>query len=657
MAEFSIDDIISGFEGKSASKAKTGILDIDSLLSGFKTNEPVVQVAPKKIISTDPKPPISGISKESSDELNQTRVAKEGGKNPRRMLPTTNILEKINENYEAGKDLLGEAATDVQTGHPYKGLGKGGLGILSIVTSPASGLAEGGVGTPIADITGKPNPTLPTSIWNKNIGEIIEGRKEIQPAGIGDRAALVTGAAIPVAPGAGLVVKNLPKNKMFRQLVEDIGPENLSTVVQEMKSNPRLNPADLSPKVLQSTQELFAGGGPVNYLKKTSDARMGAAKDAIDMAYDTSAGVSVDLAKKVQSLAEAAKKVGNDQINPVLASAKPVNLENTLNSLDNILKPGALKIGDSEPLIDIKRQLEAINKKLRTSKEYDANDLHKFQSKLRERADDLEASINGSDKAMGKALREVRNNIVSDIDKSASGYKAALSAYRDEKNIADAFKEGYDGLFSSSKKMENTPSFVKKWFDGLSDAEKQAAKEGARASIATEIGVARNPALAGERLSRSDFNQEKLRILFGEAEANKLIKALSDERIIANTHNKIVEGSQTAMRDASKSQWKAPDPTQVGQGLLMGAGIETANILAHGYPGVGGAMLGTAKLGGYGKDVIKNKIHAEKQAQYAKYALPTEGPSRDELISALEAAIPKPKLSLMSRARLVLPTP
>lgn len=631
MAEFSIDNIISGFEGKSASKANTGALDIDSLLSGFKTSEPVVQAVPKKIISTDPKPPISGISKESSDELNQTRVSKEGGKNPRRMLPTTNILEKINENYEAGKDLLGEAVTDVQTGHPYKGLGKGALGILSIVTSPASGLAEGGVGTPVADITG-----------NKAIG---------------DRASLVAGTAIPVVPGAGLVVKNLPKNKMFRQLVEDIGPENLSTVVQEMKSNPRLNPADLSPKVLQSTQELFAGGGPVNYLKKTSDARMGAAKDAIDMAYDTSAGVSVDLAKKVQSLAEAAKKVGNDQINPVLASAKPVNLENTLNSLDNILKPGALKIGDSEPLIDIKRQLEAINKKLRTSKEYDANDLHKFQSKLRERADDLEASINGSDKAMGKALREVRNNIVSDIDKSASGYKAALSAYRDEKNIADAFKEGYDGLFSSSKKMENTPSFVKKWFDGLSDAEKQAAREGARASIATEIGVARNPALAGERLSRSDFNQEKLRILFGEAEANKLIKALSDERIIANTHNKIVEGSQTAMRDASKSQWKAPDPTQVGQGLLMGAGIETANILAHGYPGVGGAMLGTAKLGGYGKDVIKNKIHAEKQAQYAKYALPTEGPSRDELIQALEDAIPKPKLSLMSRARLALPTP
>ena len=150
------------------------------------------------------------------------------------------------------------------------------MGILSIATSPASGLVEGGVGTPIADITG-----------NKAIG---------------DRAALVTGAAIPVAPGAGLVVKNLPKNKMFRQLVEDIGPENLSTVVQEMKSNPRLNPADLSPKVLQSTQELFAGGGPVNYLKNTSEARMAGAANAVETAYDAATGIPVNAVTKLKEL-------------------------------------------------------------------------------------------------------------------------------------------------------------------------------------------------------------------------------------------------------------------------------------------------------------------------------------------------------------------
>ena len=89
----------------------------------------------------------------------------------------------------------------------------------------------------------------------------------------------------------------------------------------------------------------------------------------------------------------------------------------------------------------------------------------------------------------------------------------------------------------------------------------------------------------------------------------------------------------------------------------MGAGLETANILAHGYPGIGTATLGGAKAVSATKHAISTKIARERNAQYAKYALPTEGPSRDELIQALEATIPKPKLSLMSRARLALPTP
>jgi hypothetical protein len=102
---------------------------------------------------------------------------------------------------------------------------------------------------------------------------------------------------------------------------------------------------------------------------------------------------------------------------------------------------------------------------------------------------------------MGNALMNVRNNLVSDIDKAAPGYKPALSSYRDEMHIADAFKQGHDNIFTSSKKIENDPSFTKKWFDGLTEHEQQAAKEGARAAIYTEMGVAKNGALAGESVA------------------------------------------------------------------------------------------------------------------------------------------------------------
>ena len=52
----------------------------------------------------------------------------------------------------------------------------------------------------------------------------------------------------------------------------------------------------------------------------------------------------------------------------------------------------------------------------------------------------------------------------------------------------------------------------------------------------------------------------------------------------------------------------------------MGAGLETANILAHGYPGIGTVTLGGAKAVSATKHAISTKIARERNAQYAKYA-------------------------------------
>jgi hypothetical protein len=620
-----IDNMLSEFEGKSKPALKKG-LDLDSILSEFNAkDEKPADIKPAAVTQTldgKVRPPISDMPGYQPE--NDTRAK----------LPTAPLLtsEGAYEHYKSGRALISEGVEDLGSGKPYKGMGKAALGALGVAAAPMSGIME--------DTIAKPG-------------------NKIGP-GFGDKANLVSGFAMPIVPGASAVVKAIPKNRSLSTLVENIGVENLPSVVKQLKENPRLAPADLSPRVLQDVQHLFANEGKqIDYLKNTSDARMASSKGVINSAYDTAGGVSVDLAKKIDDLAQASKEVGETKIQPTLATAKPVALENTLSALDNALKPGALKIGDAEHLIDVKRQLEAIRKQLRTSKEYDAKDLHRFQSRLRETADKLEASASGNDKAVGNALRNVRNNIVSDIDKSAPGFKDALNSYRTEMHIADAFRDGYDGLFSSSKKMENDPSFVRKWFDGLSEHEQQAAREGARAAINTEIGVARNPALVGERMARSDFNQEKLGILFGKEEADKLIRTLNEERIIANTHNKIVEGSQTAMRTASKSQFAMPTATQVGANMLPVAVLEGANVLSGGIPMVGAAAYTGARIAAAGKDAVKAKLAREHNAQYAKYALPTEGPSRDELIRALESHIPGPKQSLLTKAqgiaRLVAP--
>jgi len=294
-------------------------------------------------------------------------------------------------------------------------------------------------------------------------------------------------------------------------------------------------------------------------------------------------------------------------------------------------------------------------------------DLHKIQSVFRSEASDLLASGNASDRVLGKSLMDVRNKIVDAIDqaspKDAAGngtYKPALAAYRDEKDISNAFTDSYNQVLSNSKKMENRPEFTKQWVDGLTTQEKEAAKEGIRARIDSEIGLAKNGQLAGTNIAMSDFNKQKMAMLLGQNETNTLLQKLDAVRKMSNTHNKVIEGSQTAMRTASKAQFAMPTPTQAGSALLPTAVAEGANMLSSGTPGLGVALMAGAKAADMTKDAIRTKLAQNHNLAYAKMALPTEGPSREALINSLSAAIPGPKQSIVRRsagtlARLVGP--
>jgi hypothetical protein len=635
MAEFNIDDVLSKFGSSSASSEKKKDFDIDAILKEFSgAEEPKAAPKSERIYVGPAKPPISGVSQEQSDELNR-RSDNPGGANPRSWIPKFDPLTKIGENFKSGLELAGSGLDDLSTQHPYRGAGKVALGALSSALSPVTGAVEGAVGTPITDITG-----------NKDIG---------------DRAAFVAGSAIPVVPGGNAALKILPKNKMLSKLVDDItnggeNPQALVDTVQHMRRNERLAPADLNPKVLQTTQELFANGGPqVNHLANTSANRMGGAKEAVETAYDTATGMPVNAVDKLKELKKTATDVGSNEINPAITGAKPVDVTPVLDHIDAIVKPGVNKVITSEstlPSTEINKQLLQVKAMLANATEQrtDPQALHHFQSILRQEADTLLNSADGASRRMGSALMKVRNELVNVIDKASGGkYKPALSNYRDAKQIDDAFHHGYDSIFTNSKKLEGRPEFTKEWFSGLSDAEKSAAREGARLQLDTQINNFRFAARKGMEIPEVEFNRQKLELLFGKDKTDKLIQALKDERAIANTHNKVVEGSQTAMRSNTKADWKPPAPTEVLKNAGTVAAMEATNYFAGGIPTVGAALFGAAKVGAKGADIVKQKLFRENQARYAKYALPTEGPSRDELIRALEARIPGPKPSLLSR--------
>ncbi len=631
---------------------------LDDYMSGVSSSEaaPVAVVAkpnniineymntpdnkPKIDVYRAPKPPISGATAEQSAEIN-AMLTTQGGANPREGLSdvASKASGKVYEAAKSGVLTAGSGIGDIFSGQPATGVGKIGSGALGVIGSPFEGISS--------------------------VGSDISGSEDI-----GNRLGFIAGA-VPVGKVVNAVAQSLPKNKALTTLVDKItsngrDPQALADTITKMKADPRIGPVDTSPAVLNMTQKLFTteGDAAKNHLFNTSKNRVANLPQDVTEAYNTAGGVPVNVVQKLSNLSEASKKVGNDLINPALAKAKPVDVSNTLSSIDNILKPGVWSKVEAEsslPLSNVKKELANIKGYLanKTEMRTDANELHKFQSGLRKTAESLLSSSMASERQLGFELSKVRNNLVNDIETSAPGYKAGLSAYRDEKNIAEAFRHAHDDVFSKSTKIENAPEVTKRWFDKLSDQEKEAAKEGARLAVRSKMGASDNASLSGTNFARSEFNQEKLKTIFGGPETEKLLKDLENTRAIKNTDQKITEGSQTEMRRAGDQAVALPvkgEGSPLSYALPIGA--EYLGTLA-GTPGVGGILgagaIGAFKVGSAAKHAIDMKLAKERNLHLAKMALPIEGPARTQLISDLESFLPKPKQSLMTRIANRLP--
>lgn len=151
--------------------------------------------------------------------------------------------------------------------------------------------------------------------------------------------------------------------------------------------------------------------------------------------------------------------------------------------------------------------------------------------------------------------------------------------------------------------------------------------------------------------------------VLGKEETKKLLDELDTERKVSNTHNKIVEGSQTEMRRAGEEAIALPEKAEKG-GLskyVVPAVTTAAEIgagaagLPQGLGGTLGLIASTAGVAGaktysVAKEAIQMKLAKERNARLAKYSMPVEGLERDQLIKELEARITAPKQSIVRRA-------
>lgn len=649
--------------GDAASPATAMPSNMDELRSRYGSgDEPAVAAPAPAPTLARPEAPISGYTPEQSQRLNasyeeadaynkanpETFGSKLGG-----AVSATGIQywKNIKEKAGAAYDTYREGWEDITSNRPASGIGKIGLGAIGMPASPITGAFQLG-GQAVSELTGS---------------------KEI-----GDKAETLLGSGLPIAKGGSLIKSALPTNRAVGAIIRTIGVENLPQVLQEMRSNPRLSLADVHLGVKQMAQDLVTTEGKQqNMFDKFVQHRIDTAKGTVEGAYNDTMGIPVNVLEKLRDLKKAADTVGKKEINPAVAGSKPVDLSDVVSHIDSQLKPGVqsvISMGEPLPLGKIQKELKQIRKYITDDKSVrtDPNQIHSFQSGLRARADDLMNSTSGQERQLGYALMNVRNKIVNAIDeaspqiKDASGnmtgtYKPALSKYRDEKQIEDAFIKGYQVLRNRPGAWDDRPEFWQDWIKNASKEEVAAAKEGARVAVDHQINGFQFGARKGSDITQVEFNKQRLDMLFGNNETEKLYKQLSDERKIADTNSKLIQGSMTAMRMKGSSEVfdkkKQPISTPLGLPTFLALPAEAASMALTGLP-LAGIGLSVAKAGNISKNLTVRSMGTRKNEALGRL-LTSRGQDREDLINALSQHIPRPNqgaIGAMQRMRnLALP--
>jgi hypothetical protein len=175
------------------------------------------------------------------------------------------------------------------------------------------------------------------------------------------------------------------------------------------------------------------------------------------------------------------------------------------------------------------------------------------------------------------------NDLRSAVDKQVPQYAAARDAFAGPAKVLDAVEQG-QGIFSNKMSPEDLQSAMA----NMSASEKDGLIAGAQAAVQKAIGSARTDAAGVKSLFDSAYGKQKLAILVGQPQADRIAAALERERSFSDTSGKAYRNSITS---ANAAQQKVISPELSGfQGkqtpqswaALLFSGLEKARSAVTG---------------------------------------------------------------------------
>jgi hypothetical protein len=211
----------------------------------------------------------------------------------------------------------------------------------------------------------------------------------------------------------------------------------------------------------------------------------------------------------------------------------------------------------------------------------DPAQLHWIRSDLREAIDGTPTKRNALLQSALKSVDEVLDTV--------PGYADARTGYANTFAMDRAIDAGAEAL-RGGRASALSPAELAQQFGKLSDAEKDAFRVGLRRDVAALMGTSRNDAAAAWGEFSKGWNEEKLRIVLGNA-ADPIIKRLRSEQAFSQTRGRVDAGSQTQFRSEAaedlgdyreQETGRAPGPIVRAKRGLDDAGNSVVDALLYG---------------------------------------------------------------------------
>lgn len=430
----------------------------------------------------------------------------------------------------------------------------------------------------------------------------------------GNRAGVIFNAMVP-SRAAREVGNKLRPGVQARAKVNEVEltPEQMA----RLRENPNLTPMDVNPALRQQGMGVYVEGPPPakNRIAQTVQQRIEAAPERVREAYGSTIGAPPNVIDTVNGLKDTARKNADKGFGEAFSGVNNINVQPLVDAIDKKLKPGAT--GAMSPTNTLhygplEQELVALRNQLTDGKSLliDPKRLHEIQVALGRDVRDLLKSTTGSDRKLGRGLKDYQEQLITLID-DATGkkYRPARRQYKSDMDVQDAFEKGAEVLANRPNyrgMLEDTPDAWRRWAKDATAEELDAARMGARAIIEHQIQSNRFAARRGMNIENVPYNHEKLEILFGKDEARRLRRLIQDEMDIATTNNQLTANSATAERLAGRDSVRIRDKTTPsGYGDFV---PPVAAEIGAAYLGAPPGLIGGAIAAGVAARHVANRL-------------------------------------------------